>query len=214
MSNQPTLSTNTIIVLVVFFCCALMTSLFVYHARHKQELAVFANGDATLFPVPRDIKPFKLTTEKRVSFSQNDLRDHWTLLFFGFTHCATICPTALDSIAHAYPTLVASLPNLQIVLVTLDPARDAPENLHAYLSSFHPSFIGVTGKIQDIRKLQSEFGIFSARAAGDNAANYQLQHTPSILLINPEGKWAGIIKPNMAPAYFAKIVTDMATSHA
>ncbi|MBV9576224.1 MAG: SCO family protein, partial [Gammaproteobacteria bacterium] len=94
--------------------------------------------------------------------------------------------------------LHAQYPNLQVVLISVDPERDTPTSIAHYTQSFHPDFIGVTGKIVELRKLQSQLGIFAARdeAAGEQ---YQIQHTSSILLINPQGKWAGIFKFGMTP---------------
>ena len=213
MPKNPVISNNKIIMLIAFVCCALMTSLFVYHMSHKQELTVFSDGNATLFPFARDIKNFKLASTKAADFSQKNLAEHWTLAFFGFTHCATICPATLDMLNHAYALLHPTYPDLQVVLISLDPNRDSIDKLAAYMASFNPDFIGAAGKLQDIRKLQSQFGIFSAEDTASDKANYQLQHTPSILLIDPHGKWAGIIKPNLSPAQFAETFKAMTASH-
>lgn len=195
MQNNQTVSLNKLIFFIVFICAALITSLFVFHWSQpsKQELA---NGDVTLFPVARDVQAFTLTSADNQSFSQKNLLNHWTLLFFGFTHCASICPTTLDLLSRAYSQLHNTYPNLQIVLVSLDPERDTTATLKKYTTSFNPAFIGVTGKIQDLRKLQSQFGIFSARDNA-NSSDYQIQHTSSIMLINPQGKWAGLFRYGM-----------------
>lgn len=196
------MTTNKIIIFVVFVCCALMTSLFVYHNTHKQVLTTLADGNVTLFPVARDIKPFELTASNNQKFTQNNLMNHWSIVFFGFTHCSSICPTTLDMLGHAYNKLHESYPNLQVVLVTLDPSRDTLSALSNFTHSFHPAFIGVTGKIQDIRKLQSQLGIFSAQDGTASDPNYQIQHSATIVLINPEGKWVGMFKYGMTPDQF------------
>lgn len=198
-----TISTNKIIAFVVFVCAALITSLFVYHTSHKPILTVINDGDATIFPVARDIKPFELaaaTTNQ--PFTQHDLLNHWTILFFGFTHCSSICPATMNMLGHAYPLLQKQYPNLQVVLITLDPERDTLSKLSRFTTSFHPSFTGVTGKIQNIRKLQSQLGIFSVRDTTRTNNNYQIQHSSTILLIDPRGKWAGIFKYGMSTQQF------------
>lgn len=203
-TSQPTISNNKIIIFVVFVCAALITSLFVYHMSHKEKLNVIAPEDGTLFTASRQIKSFDLLTDENKPFTQQDLRNHWTLLFFGFTHCSSICPTTLDMMNRAYKTLHAAHPDLQVVLVSLDPERDTASALTQYTHSFNPAFIGATGKIQEVRKLQSQLGIFSAR---DNTGdNYQIQHTSSILLINPKGEWNGLFKSGMKPEQFAQVV--------
>ncbi|RDI42414.1 SCO family protein [Aquicella lusitana] len=199
-ANQ-TVSTQKIILFVVFISAALMTLLFVFHMGHKPQ-PTLAEGDGTLFPAPRDIKPFQLATDKQ-SFTQKDFLNHWTLLFFGFTHCSSVCPVTMTMLNQAYEKLQRTYPGVQVVLVSLDPDRDTPSSVMKYARSFNPNFIGVTGKIPELRKLQSQLGIFAARDASATENNYQLQHTSSILLINPQGKWAGIFKYGMPPEQFA-----------
>jgi protein SCO1/2 len=214
MKNTQTFATNKIIILVAFICCALMASLFVYHASHKQTLTVLADGNATIFPVARDIKPFEFYSSSNRKFTQQDLMNHWTVIFFGFTHCASVCPVTLDMLSQTYKNLSASHPNLQVVLISLDPARDTPDAVSEYARRFNPNFIGVTGKIQAIRKLQSQFGIFSARDDATPGENYQIQHSSSILLINPQGKWAGMFKSGITPAQFISAFDECAKLYA
>lgn len=207
MKSTPTFSTTKIIVLVVFVCAAIMTSLFVYHARHKPVQPLLSSDNGTLFPVARDIKSFELQSGEN-KFTQKNFYGHWTLLFFGLTHCSSICPTTLDMLNRAYLSLHKTIPNLQVVLVSLDPERDNTETLSQYTRSFHPDFIGVTGGIKDLRKLQSQLGIYSARDANATTSNYQIEHTSSIMLINPQGKWAGLFRFGMNPNQFTQLVLE------
>ena len=195
MQNNQTVSLNKIIFFIVFICAALITLLFVSHWRQPIKPPL-ASNDATVFPIAREIQPFTLTATNNAAFTQQDFLNHWTLLFFGFTHCSSICPTTLDLMARAYSQLHSSYPNLQVVLVSLDPERDTLNALKKYTASFNPAFIGASGKIQDLRKMQSQFGIFSAREDA-SSNNYQIQHTSSIMLINPQGKWAALFRYGM-----------------
>jgi len=200
MSNT-TLSNSKIILLVMFICGALMTSLFVFHLTHKQTPTIIEDGNSTVFPLARDIKPFELVATNEEKFTQKNFLGHWSLVFFGFTHCASICPASLDMLGKAYNELHTAYPNLQVVLISLDPWRDNLTALAKFTHTFHPAFIGATGKIQEIRKLQSQLGVFSSEEDKQND-NYQIQHSPSILLINPQGKWAAIFKFGMTPSEF------------
>ncbi|MBX3708312.1 MAG: SCO family protein [Gammaproteobacteria bacterium] len=203
MSNTQPISTHKLIIFIVFICAAIMTSLFIYHANHKPNQPILAPDIGLLFPAPREIKSFELMAENGQKFTEKNLYHHWTLLFFGFTHCSNVCPTTLDMIKRVYSNLYNQYPNLQVVLVSVDPERDTPESLAKYTQSYHPQFIGLTGKIQELRKLQSQLGIFSARDTS-TSDNYQVQHTSSIMLVNPQGKWAGIFKYGLKPDEFAK----------
>lgn len=198
------MSTSKIISFTLFFCAAIIASLFVFHLRHKSLPAPIATNEMTVFSIPRDLKPFELVTTDNKKFTQKDFLNHWTLLFFGFTHCSNVCPTTLDMMNRAYNKLHASYPSLQVVLISLDPERDTPMTLTNYMHSFNNDFIGVTGKITDLRKLQSQLGIFSARDSSSSENNYQIQHTSSIILINPQGKWTGLFKYGLTPEQFAK----------
>lgn len=213
MQKIPTIPTHQIIIFVVFICAALITSLFLFHLREKPVPQINLGQDVgMIFPVPRDIKSFELTTTNNQKFTQQNLYQHWTLLFFGFTHCLSVCPTTLDVLNRAYRELHKTYPNLQVVLVSLDPDRDAKEILAKYTHSFNSDFIGVSGKIQELRKLQSQLGIFSAREYSSSGNNYQINHTSSILLINPQGQWAGLFKFGLTPKQLSLAFTESVKS--
>lgn len=205
MQNASSLSTNKIVVLLVFLCAAIMTSLFIYRISHQDEEKRLPPEQGSLFAAPRDIKPFELVSipEPGQVFSEKNLAGHWTLLFFGFTHCTSICPATLGLLDHAYKQLHAAHPNLQVVFVSLDPERDSLTVLNNYTQRFNANFIAASGKIQNLRKLQSQLGVMSVK---DEAGKDQLQHTASILVINPQGKWSGLLSNNMKANEFVKAV--------
>lgn len=201
--QEQTVSIHKIIVFVVFVCAALITSLFVFHISHSSKPAALAEGEGTLFTAPRDIQAFELAAGDASSFTQKNFLKHWTLLFFGFTHCDNVCPTTLEKLNRVYGKLHTTYPTLQVVLISLDPERDTPTVISHYTHSFNPNFIGVTGSMQALRKLQSQLGIVSVRDSTDST-HYQLQHTASIFLINPQGKWAGLFNNGLTPDQFSK----------
>lgn len=196
-------SHNKVIFFTVFIIVAIITSLFIFRTSHKSVAAISPNV-GVLFPAGRDLKPFDLMTGNQQKFSQKDFLGHWTLLFFGFTHCSSICPTNLTVLDKVYRELHARYPNLQVVLISLDPERDTPEALDTYTRKFNADFIGVTGNLQTLRKLQSQLHVYSQRDETSTQANYQLEHTSSIMLINPQGKWVGLFQFGLTPATFAQ----------
>jgi protein SCO1/2 len=199
MNNRNKISTNKICAALSFICAAIMMSVFVFHTSHKPA-SIQTSDKSVVFPVGRDIKDFSLVTSKEKEFTQKDLREHWTLMFFGFTHCPSICPTTLSMLSKAYTQLKPTYPNLQVVLVSLDPERDSTTALAKYTANFNPDIIGVSGKIQDLRKLQSQLGVYSERS--EEGKSYTLQHTSSIFLISPQGKWVGMFKFGMGANTF------------
>jgi protein SCO1/2 len=191
MTTPTPMPLHRLITGIVFLCGALIASLFIYHTTHHKPL--IQHDQAVIFPVARDLPIFSLSTTDNQAFSNRNLMGHWTLLFFGFAHCNTVCPVTLTTLSTRYPTLKAVYPNLQLVFVTLDPTHDTSDTLRDYLKSTHAQFIGVTGKLETIRKLQAQFGIY---VASDPAHPDQLQHAANLILINPKGQWQAIIHPD------------------
>lgn len=206
-NREPVIANYKIITFVVFVCAALMTSLFVYHLSQQEASLTSADGNVFIMPVGRDIKNVQLVSANGKPFNDFSFRNHWTLLFFGFTNCNSVCPITLKMMSKAYPALHAAIPDLQVVLVSLDPERDTKAALKQYTQSFQPDFIGVSGKMEDVRKLQGQLGIYSAKDETTSTHhNYQLQHSADIMLVNPQGKWVGILKYGMQEKAFANAV--------
>lgn len=199
--NTNKIPTNIICAVLAFICAAVMMSVLVFRLSHKSVPLQTASDKSMLFPEGRDIKDFSLVTSDEKPFTQQNLRQHWTLMFFGFTRCPNICPTTLNMLSKAYEKLHPTYPNLQVVLVSLDPERDSTNILAKYTASFSPDIMGVSGKIQELRKLQSQLGVYSERNETDNTT-YTLQHTSSIFLISPQGKWVALFKYGMSPTTF------------
>lgn len=198
--NQEPRSNQKIILLLVFIIAAILSSFFLFHLRNEQK-PLLASNDVTIFNVAREIKDFDLTQGNGETFKQKHLRNHWTLMFFGFTHCPQICPTTLDTLALAYKELKPLYPTLQVALVSIDPERDTKDVILTYTKQYHADFIGVTGQVQAIRKLQGQLGIFAEKEPG-TGQRYQMQHTSSILLFNPKGQLAGSIRYGLTPQAF------------
>jgi protein SCO1/2 len=198
------LTTNQIVILLGLLCIAVTSSLFLYRFHQQPKQTVIATANGTFFPIGREIKPFELQTSNQQAFSEKNFRDHWTLMLFGFTHCMKVCPVNMSLMQRVYPQLHTIYPNLQVVLISVDPDRDDTKTVTAYAHSFNPAFIGVTGKIQHLRKLQSQLGIYVGTDAESTADNYQIDHTPSILLINPAGRMVGLLSYGQSPADFTK----------
>lgn len=204
MHTDYVLSPQKIIFFTFFACAALITSVFVFHMREQVTPIFIDPQEGVLFKEPRTLKPFELVTADTRKFTQQDLMQHWTMLFFGFTHCSSICPTTLANFNNLYREIAKQLSNLQIVFVSLDPERDTPTAVNRYAQSFNPAFIGLTGKIHEVRKLQSQFNIYVSRDKDSNRENYQLIHTPSVLLINPHGQWIGNLNVQSEPKKLAQ----------
>ncbi|MGD2007153.1 MAG: SCO family protein [Cellvibrionales bacterium] len=160
-----------------------------------------ANG-LYAFETPRDFGDFQLVDHRGDPFTPNALEGRWTLLFFGFTHCPDICPTTMSFLARLVEQLDGTeAANTQVVLVTVDPARDTPETLADYVPYFDPDFLGVTGEFIEILGFARSLNAPFRKVTADDGS-YQVDHSANVMLINPRGHFHGFFK---APLDLAKV---------
>jgi protein SCO1/2 len=159
---------------------------------------------ALVLDTPRPLPRFNLTDHTGAPFDLARLEGHWTLMFFGFTHCPDVCPTTLFTLARVEEQL-DGLPDRdkpEVVMVSVDPNRDTPEALAAYVPYFDPGFVGVTGDMPGILGLTQSMGVaFAYTPVEGSEDGYAVDHTASIFLVDPAGRLAAIFgTPHTADA--------------
>ena len=164
-----------------------------------------------VLPEPRIVDDFTLVDDEAQPFSLENLRGHWTLMFFGFTNCPDVCPSALYDLNLASEKLEqlrgGQQPETQVVFVSVDPERDTPEKLSEYLGYFNPEFIGVTGNQQQLASLTMQLGIaYQIEEHEPGAEQYNVYHSVSFLLTDPEGRLHGVFP---APHDAERIASDL-----
>lgn len=158
----------------------------------------------TLLPEPRTLPGFTLVDGHNQPWTNAALEGNWDVLFFGFTHCPDICPASLGKLGAALELLEErGQPLPDAVFVTVDPARDDPERVREYASWFHPQMQGVTGALEAIDTLAAASAIGVVRHPPDAGGDYQVDHTASLVLVNPDGNIAGYISPPLDHAQIA-----------
>lgn len=162
-------------------------------------------------PAPSAIGgPFQLTAEDGTRVDQRLLNGKWSAVYFGYTFCPDTCPATLAALAQAQSDLGPRAKDFQVVFITVDPARDTPRQLAAYLSS--PSFpkgtIGLTGSDADIRAVAARYHVYYARQG--SGASYSVDHTSIVFLTDPQGRF---VKPLAAgpPADLARQIVSAMT---
>jgi len=145
---------------------------------------------ATVLPATVPLADFALQNQNGEPVSPDTFRGQWDLVFFGFTNCPDVCPLTLQVLASARNELAAAEqdPLPRIVLVSVDPERDTPEILGAYVGSFGDGILGVTGELDEVEKLTSNLGIFFAKSLLDDGS-YTMDHSAVVLAINPQGEF-------------------------
>lgn len=146
-------------------------------------------------PEPRVVADFSLIDQDAQPFSLQNLQGRWSLMFFGFTHCPDVCPSALYDLQQLSQRVDSEQPaaNYQVVFVSVDPERDSPEKLQAYTEYFDPDFIGVTGDHAQLQPLTLQLGIaYRIEEHDAEQTAYNVDHSASIMVINPQGQLHGI----------------------
>ena len=130
---------------------------------------------------------FRLDSSLGRPLALSELRGKPVLLYFGYTTCPDVCPTTLADLRMALQELGDDRDKVQVLFVSVDPERDTAQRLSEYLPYFDPSFIGLTGPIEEIEAVASRFGVFFQKNTSKSAANYLVDHTSAVLLLDGDG---------------------------
>jgi protein SCO1/2 len=160
-----------------------------------------------LLPQSRNLPAVTMTDQNGKPVAVNELKDKWSLLFFGYTFCPDICPTTLAQLRQIKSELPPeAVAKLQIILVSVDPNRDTPQQLKQYLGYFDPQFQGLTASsVEDIQKLANAVSI-PFIPADTSKPNYTVDHSGNLAVIGPDGTQRGFIR---APLNNVKLVAQL-----
>ncbi|MCZ4323662.1 SCO family protein [Pseudomonas anguilliseptica] len=197
----------TVFVLVAIVALVLgLTVNKVLTSKGQGDPTVLLDAGIVLLPQSRSLPELSLTNQDGQSVAVDQLKDQWSLLFFGYTFCPDICPATLAQLRQLQGQLPPeTLAKLRIVLVTVDPHRDTPEQLKKYLDYFDAGFIGLTGEEATIQKLANGVSI-PFIPADTSKENYTVDHSGNLVLIGPDGKQRGFIR---APINNTKLAAQL-----
>lgn len=133
-------------------------------------------------------KDFPLPDTEGKQRSIRDFAGKVTVVFFGYTQCPDVCPTTLQELVEAKQILGEQGDKLQGVFVSLDPERDTPEVLKAYVGNFDPSMVALTGTPEQIAAVAKDFKVFYRKVDGKVPGAYTLDHTAGIYMFDPQGR--------------------------
>lgn len=163
-----------------------------------------AVASGTLLSEPRPLAAFSLIDQDGRPYGNAQLEGHWTLLFAGFTHCPDICPTTLAQMKQ----LAARLPPaLHYLFLSVDPERDTPAQLKAYVTYFSPAITGVTGPREQIDLLTRSLSLTYLKIPGATDREYTVDHSAALVLLDPNGRVAGYFQ---APLKLDTLAADLA----
>ena len=151
--------------------------------------------------------PFKLTDQNGQTITDGDLKGHPFLVFFGFTNCPEVCPTALFDISEIFTALGSDADKLNALFITVDPERDTPAKLKDYLSSFNPRLKGVGGDADALAAVAKAYRVYYKKVPLKDG-DYTMDHTAIVYLMDKDGRFVSPFslkrKPDVSAAELRK----------
>ncbi len=144
--------------------------------------------------------PFSLTDQSGKPVTERDYAGGWMLIYFGYTFCPDVCPTELGTMAAALDALDPAVAERVVpALISVDPARDTPEQLADYVSRFHPRMVGLTGTPEQVAEVASRHRVYYARAQRAETTDYLMDHSSFIYLVGPDARVRSLFRPETKP---------------
>ncbi len=190
----------------IFIIIVALSATIVGALSFKQLTQLSLPENALYYQQPRDVKDFELTDHDGKSFTKEQLKGKWSLVFFGYTSCPDVCPTTLQNLGFIYDELKAAANNSQVLLVTVDPQRDTQDKLSQYIAYFNTEFIALRAGHDVLFPFARNMGLMYS--IGGEGEDYLVDHSASLVLINPDGKIAAIFKPEQAVGKVPSIDSD------
>ncbi|RJF74816.1 SCO family protein [Rhodopseudomonas palustris] len=132
--------------------------------------------------------PFQLTDQNGQTVTEQSLKGKPTLMFFGFTHCPDVCPTALFEISQVLQAMGKDADRVNAYFISVDPERDTPAAMKDYLSSFDPHLKGLTGTREATDKIEKSYRVY-AKKVETKDGDYTMDHTALIYLMDKDGNF-------------------------
>ena len=154
--------------------------------------------------------PFQLVDDTGKAADDSLLKGHWSAVFFGFTRCPDVCPGTLQALSAAADQLgPAKAKDLQVVFVSIDPERDTPPVLKAYLDSqrLPVKVVGLTGSPEQVKTAASAYRVFYQKAP-QAGGDYTMSHSTAVYLMDRGGKFSRVLAYGMTPAEMAGQIAD------
>jgi cytochrome oxidase Cu insertion factor (SCO1/SenC/PrrC family) len=174
------------IVVASFFWCGLTAAAEQPSAAQMMDDLMYGRGSVG--------GPFTLTDQTGKQRSETEFRGKLMIVYFGYTYCPDVCPTDLMAITQALDALGPAAEAVQPVFISIDPERDT-KILADYVSAFHPSFVGLTGAPNEVRKVANAYKAFYAKIPDQRTGEYSIDHAGVIYLMGRHGEYLGFMPP-------------------
>ncbi len=153
--------------------------------------------------------PFTLVDHNGKARGDGDFRGEHLLIYFGYTFCPDVCPTALSDMALALDALGDDAAKVRPVFITVDPSRDTPARLKPYVANFHPRLVGLTGSEAAVAAPAKAYRVYFAKSKTEAApGEYLMDHTSIIYLMSPDGRYLTHFTHGITAETMAKRIRD------
>ncbi len=141
-------------------------------------------------------------------FSMEDLKGKVVLMVIGFTNCRDICPIEMARATVALKEMENQTESLRSIFLTVDPSNDTPAVIARYLEYFHPSFTGVTGDVETLRKLAEKYGV-NPKKKNHHEDGIEIDHGYSTFILNEKGEIEVSVLPGLPPSHLVELLSKM-----
>ena len=170
----------------IYWLKALFVSVFaVFLIACSPEKPQFKSIDLTGADYAKD---FALPDQNGQSRSIKDFAGKVVVVFFGFTQCPDVCPTSMVELAAIKKSLGADSDKLQAIFITVDPERDTPEILKAYMGNFDPTFLALRPSMEQLPVIAKDFKIYYKKVDGKTPTSYSMDHSAGSYVYDPKGR--------------------------
>jgi protein SCO1/2 len=188
--------------ILVVFLVVLVAAMFLLPRGQRGA----APQNATELPQPTPLADVRFVDTAGRETHLGDLKGDFTLLFFGFTNCPDVCPLTLAMLAQARADIAGRAPRLapRVLFVSVDPSRDTPERIGAYLNGFDPAFVGVTAPDAELEPLLKQLGVAVEKQHDHGGGgNYNVVHNSAIYVLDSNADWIAVSTGPHDPKVFA-----------
>ncbi|MES2819256.1 MAG: SCO family protein [Pseudomonadota bacterium] len=166
----------------------------VLNSKGQGDPTALLDAGIVLLQDSRSLPAVELLDQDGKTVAADQLEGPWSLLFFGYTFCPDICPTTLAQLRQLQTQLPeAARAKLQVIMVSVDPHRDTPQQLKQYLGYFDAGFRGLTGEEAALQKFAGALSV-PYIPADTSKENYTVDHSGMLVLIGPDGTQRGFIR--------------------
>jgi len=174
--------------------------------RHYFGPGSQAPGEQATTTSPLIGGPFTLVDQNGATVTDADFRGQYMLVYFGYTFCPDVCPTALNRNAEAMDVLGDQAEKVVPIFITVDPERDTVEHMKEYAKFFHPRLVALTGSEEQVKAAAKAYRVFSAKVEdeGGDAENYLMDHTAITFMMGPDGRFLQHFSHDVTPEDMAE----------